>query len=226
LTTSTSRNTILHTERRDVMVVDVKPTRSELIQLKIRIKLSERGHKLLKMKRDGLIIEFFKILNQARNVRTELDAAFLRAEVKINLASAVNGMVAVRSTAFTAKESPEIRLSGKNIMGVVVPKISSTGVKKTLIERGYGIIGTNSYIDETADAYEDLVEKIITAAELETTMKRLLNEIEKTKRRVNALEFKIIPEQIATMKYIRFVLEEMERENTFRLKRVKARMKT
>jgi V/A-type H+/Na+-transporting ATPase subunit D len=208
------------------MVVDVKPTRSELIQLKIRIKLSERGHKLLKMKRDGLIIEFFKILNQARNVRTELDAAFLRAEVKINLASAVNGMVAVRSTAFTAKESPEIRLSGKNIMGVVVPKISSTGVKKTLIERGYGIIGTNSYIDETADAYEDLVEKIITAAELETTMKRLLNEIEKTKRRVNALEFKIIPEQIATMKYIRFVLEEMERENTFRLKRVKARMKT
>jgi V/A-type H+/Na+-transporting ATPase subunit D len=208
------------------MALDVKPTRSELIQLKNRIKLSERGHKLLKMKRDGLILEFFKILNQARNVRTELDAAFLRAEEKINLASAVNGMVVVRSVAFTAKESPEISLSGKNIMGVVVPKISSTGVKKTLLERGYGIIGTNSYIDETADAYEDLVEKIIVAAELETAMKRLLDEIEKTKRRVNALEFKIIPELIAAMKYIRFMLEEMERENTFRLKRVKARMKT
>jgi len=208
------------------MALDVKPTRSELIQLKNRIKLSERGHKLLKMKRDGLILEFFKILNQARNVRTELDAAFLRAEEKINLASAVNGMIVVRSVAFTAKESPEISLSGKNIMGVVVPKISSTGVKKTLLERGYGIIGTNSYIDETADSYEDLVEKIITAAELETTMKRLLDEIEKTKRRVNALEFKIIPELIAAMKYIRFMLEEMERENTFRLKRVKARMKT
>jgi V/A-type H+-transporting ATPase subunit D len=208
------------------MALDVKPTRSELIQLKNRIKLSERGHKLLKMKRDGLILEFFKILNQARNVRTELDAAFLRAEEKINLASAVNGMVVVRSVAFTAKESPEISLSGKNIMGVVVPKISSTGVKKTLLERGYGIIGTNSYIDETADSYEDLVEKIITAAELETAMRRLLDEIEKTKRRVNALEFKIIPELIAAMKYIRFMLEEMERENTFRLKRVKARMKT
>ena len=208
------------------MALDVKPTRSELIQLKKRIQLSERGYKLLKMKRDGLILEFFKILNEARNVRTELDAAFLRAEEKINLASAVNGMVAVRSVAFTAKESPEISLSGKNIMGVVVPKISSTGVKKPLLERGYGIIGTNSYIDETADAYEDLVEKIITAAELETTMKRLLDEIEKTKRRVNALEFKVIPELVAAMKYIRFALEEMERENTFRLKRVKARMKT
>ena len=209
-----------------VMALDVKPTRSELIQLKNRIKLSERGHKLLKMKRDGLILEFFKILNEARNVRTELDAAYERSKEKINLASAVNGVVEVRSTAFTAKESPEISLSGKNIMGVVVPKISSTGVRKQLYERGYGIIGTNSYIDEAADAYEDLVEKIITAAELETTMKRLLDEIEKTKRRVNALEFKVIPELIAAMKFIRFSLEEMERENTFRLKRVKARVKS
>lgn len=209
-----------------VMALDVKPTRSELIQLKNRIKLSERGHKLLKMKRDGLILEFFKILNEARNVRTELDAAYERSREKINLASAVNGVVEVRSTAFTAKESPAISLSGKNIMGVVVPKISSTGVRKPMYERGYGIIGTNSYIDEAADSYEDLVEKIITAAELETTMKRLLDEIEKTKRRVNALEFKVIPELTAAMKFIRFALEEMERENTFRLKRVKARMKT
>jgi len=208
------------------MALDVKPTRSELIQLKNRIKLSERGHKLLKMKRDGLILEFFKILNEARNVRTELDASYERSKEKINLASAVNGIIEVRSTAFTAKESPEISLSGKNIMGVVVPKISSTGVRKPMYERGYGIIGTNSYIDEAADSYEDLVEKIIAAAELETAMKRLLDEIEKTKRRVNALEFKIIPELIAAMKYIRFMLEEMERENTFRLKRVKARMKS
>jgi V/A-type H+-transporting ATPase subunit D len=207
------------------MAQDVKPTRSELIQLKKKIKLSQSGHKLLKMKRDGLILEFFKILKEARNVRTELDSAFSKAVGKINLASAVDGMVTVRSTAFTAKESPEILLSGHNIMGVRVPKISSTAVRKSLTERGYGIIGTDTYIDETADAYEDLVEKIIKAAELETTMKRLLNEIEKTKRRVNALEFKVIPEQIATMKYIRFVLEEMERENTFRLKRIKARMK-
>jgi len=207
------------------MAQDVKPTRSELIELKKKIKLSESGHKLLKMKRDGLILEFFKILNEARNVRTELDAAYLNAAEKINLASAVNGMVAVKSTAFTAKESPEIQLSGHNIMGVVVPQISSTGVRKSLVERGYGIVGTNSYIDESADAYEILVEKIITAAELETTMKRLLDEIEKTKRRVNALEFKVIPDLIATMKYIRFTLEEMEREGTSRLKRVKARMK-
>ena len=206
-----------------MVLQDVKPTRSELIQLKRRIKLSESGHKLLKMKRDGLILEFFKILNEARNVRTELDAAYNTASDKISLACAVNGVVAVKSTAFTTKENPEIELSGHNIMGVFVPKISSTGVRKPLYERGYGIIGTNSYIDETAEAYEDRGEKIITAAELETTMKRLLNEIEKTKRRVNALEFKVIPELIDTMKFIRFALEEVERESTFRLKRVKAK---
>ena len=90
------------------MAQDVKPTRSELIQLKKKIKLSQSGHKLLKMKRDGLILEFFKILKEARNVRTELDVAFSKAVGKINLASAVDGMVTVRSIAFTAKESPEI----------------------------------------------------------------------------------------------------------------------
>jgi V/A-type H+-transporting ATPase subunit D len=208
-----------------MVMQDVKPTRSELIQLKRKIKLSESGHKLLKMKRDGLILEFFKILNEARNVRTELDSAYDKAMGKIDLACAVNGVLTVKSTAFTAKETPEIQLSGHNIMGVVVPKISSTGVRKSLSERGYGIIGTNSYIDESADAYEELVEKIITAAELETTMKRLLDEVEKTKRRVNALEFKVIPELTSTMKFIRSALEEMERENTFRLKRIKARTK-
>lgn len=206
-----------------MVLQDVKPTRSELIILKKRIKLSESGHKLLKMKRDGLILEFFKILNEARNVRTELDEAYKVAVDKINLACAVNGVVAIKSTAFTTKGSPEIELSGHNIMGVFVPKINSTGVRKPLYERGYGIIGTNSYIDETSDAYEDLVEKIITAAELETTMKRLLDEIEKTKRRVNALEFKVIPELVDTMKFIRFTLEEAEREGTFRLKKIKAR---
>jgi V/A-type H+-transporting ATPase subunit D len=91
------------------MAQDVKPTRSELIQLKKKIKLSESGHKLLKMKRDGLIIEFFKILNEARNVRTELDAAYAKSVEKFNLASAVEGMITVRSTAFTAKESRNFR---------------------------------------------------------------------------------------------------------------------
>ncbi|MDK2892709.1 V-type ATP synthase subunit D [Methanohalophilus sp.] len=201
---------------------DVKPTRSELIALKKKIKLSESGHKLLKMKRDGLILEFFDILNQAKDVRNELDAAYANATEKFKFAEAVEGRVTVKSTAFALKNTPEITLRSHNIMGVVVPKIDSSKVHKSLNQRGYGILGTSSYIDEAVESYEILVDKIILAAEIETTMKKLLDDIEKTKRRVNALEFKVIPELSEAMAFISLRLEEMERENTFRLKRIKA----
>ncbi|WP_342305842.1 V-type ATP synthase subunit D [Methanolobus sp. ZRKC5] len=202
-------------------VKDVKPTRSELIEFKRKIKLSQSGHKLLKMKRDGLILEFFEILSKAKDVRTELDAAYEDASRRIGIANAVDGTITVKSTAFALKSKPEIELESRNIMGVVVPKIESSSVRKSINERGYGILGTSSYTDEAADAYENLVEKIILAAEIETTMKKLLDDIEKTKRRVNALEFKVIPEYQEAMGFIRLRLEEMERENTFRLKRIK-----
>jgi len=200
---------------------DVKPTRSELIEIKKKIKLSQSGHKLLKMKRDGLILEFFEILGKAKDVRSELDAAYESASRKIGIANAVDGTISVKSTAFALKTKPEIELESHNIMGVVVPKIESSSVKKNIDERGYGILGTSSYTDEAADAYEHLVEKIILAAEIETTIKKLLDDIEKTKRRVNALEFKVIPELQESMVFIQLRLEEMERENTFRLKRIK-----
>ncbi|WP_129598836.1 V-type ATP synthase subunit D [Methanohalophilus profundi] len=201
---------------------DVKPTRSELIELKKKIKLSQSGHKLLKMKRDGLILEFFEILNKAKGVRNELDDAYDKATEKIGIAEAVEGRMVIKSTALALKDGPEISLESHNIMGVVVPKIEASSVHKPINKRGYGILGTSSYIDETVDSYEILVNKIILAAEIETTMKRLLEDIEKTKRRVNALEFKVIPEMQEAMDFIRFRLDEMERENTFRLKRIKA----
>ena len=203
-------------------VQDVKPTRSELIELKRKIKLSESGHKLLKMKRDGLILEFFEILEKAKTVRSELDAQFAIASQKINIAKAVEGVMTVKSTAFSFKDAPTLEVQSKNVMGVVVPKIESSSVRKHLNDRGYGIIGTSSRIDEAVDSYESLVEKIIEAAEIETTIKKLLNEIEKTKRRVNALEFKVIPELIEARNFIMLRLDEMEREETFRLKRIKA----
>jgi len=203
-------------------VQDVKPTRSELIELKRKIKLSESGHKLLKMKRDGLILEFFEILKKAKTIRSELDEQFIVSQEKINVAKSVEGVVTVKSTAFSFKDTPGLKVESKNVMGVVVPKIESNSIKKNINERGYGIIGTSSRIDEVAEAYENLVDMIIMAAEIETTIKRLLDDIEKTKRRVNALEFKVIPELSEARDFIILRLDEMERENTFRLKRIKA----
>ena len=175
------------------------------------------------MKRDGLILEFFKVLADAKDSRGELMARYRRAVESMALANTVEGAIGVKSAAFSVKEVPNITLSSKNIMGVVVPEIESTKVRKNLTDRGYGVLGTTSIIDETATSFEELVEAIIESAQIETTMKRLLDEIESTKRRVNALEFKVIPELSEARNFIKMRLDEMEREELFRLKKIKAR---
>ena len=106
-------------------------------------------------------------------------------------------------------------------MGVVVLCVSGTNLKSTFAERGVGFSGSSPYIDEASDSFSELIEKMVTAAEMEATLKRLLEEIEATKRRVNALEFKVIPELEEAKVFIQLRLEEMEREETFRLKRFK-----
>jgi V/A-type H+-transporting ATPase subunit D len=202
---------------------DIKPTRSELINLKKKIRLSERGYNILKMKRDGLILEFFKVLEDAKTSRGELQEKYSQATEMIALSNTIEGTIRLKAAAFSVRETPEITLKPKNIMGVVVPEITSTKVRKKLLERGYGLIGTTSVLDETATAYEDLMESIIRSAEIESTMKKLLDEIESTKRRVNALEFKVIPELTEARDFIKMRLDEMEREELFRLKKIKAR---
>ena len=203
------------------MAKDVKPTRKELMHIEDRIDLSERGHGTLEKKRDGLIMEFMDILDRAQDVRGELSEDYEAAQRKINMARAMEGDVAVRGAAAALQEHPEITTESKNIMGVVVPQIESSRVTKTLDQRGYGIMGTSARIDEAAEAYEDLLESIILAAEVETAMKKMLEEIETTKRRVNALEFKLLPDLYENKEYIEQKLEEQEREEIFRMKKIK-----
>ena len=203
-------------------ITDVKPTRSELIATRRRIKLSISGHKLLKMKRDGLIIEFFELLPKVKDMRSQLVELYTVADKKLAVAMVADGKSALRSAANCVRTPPQVELSENNIMGVVVPKIKVSTIQKSVEERGYGLIGTSVRIDESVHAFEKLTEKVLEAAELETTMKKLLDEIESTKRRVNALEFKVIPQLEEVAAYITLRLEELERENVFRLKRIKA----
>jgi V/A-type H+-transporting ATPase subunit D len=205
------------------MAQDIKPTRKNLMQIEDRIELSERGHDTLEQKRDGLIMEFMDILDQAQDVREDLEGDYETAQKKINMARAMEGDIAVRGAAAALEEHPEITVESRNIMGVVVPQIESSKVRKSLDERGYGILGTSARIDEAAEAYEELLESIVLAAEVETAMKKMLTEIETTKRRVNALEFKLLPELYDGKEYIEQKLEEQEREEIFRMKKVKAK---
>lgn len=204
---------------------NVTPTRSELINVKRKIQLSKSGYNLLKKKRDGLMYEIFAILPKVKSLRADLIKRYGAAQDSINLASAVEGAIAVRSVAMTVSQPPTVQLKEHNIMGVRVPKIKSSTVRKPLSERGYGLIGTGPAIDDAVTGYEELVEQVILAAELETAIKRLLDEVEKTKRRVNALEFKVLPELDEIKQFIALRLEEMERESLFTLKRIKAKAK-
>ena len=204
------------------MAQDIKPTRSELLKLKKQIKLAKSGYNLLKKKRDGLILEFFAVLKKAKSLREELANEYKVALEKINIARVLDGDLKVKSIAMAIKDIPDVKLTTKNIMGVKVPKIEASEIKKAFMERGYGVYNSSA-IDEAATAYEKVVEKVILAAEVETSMRKLLNEIEKTKRRVNALEFVLIPRLDKAKSFVQLRLEELERENIFRMKRIKAK---
>jgi V/A-type H+-transporting ATPase subunit D len=203
--------------------LDVKPTRTELLGIKKKIAISENGHDLLKIKMEGLIMSFFKIMDEAKVLRKNLTLMHEEARQNITIASTVEGALAVKTASFALARHPEVSLSSRNIMGVSVPIIQGTAVRRKIEERGYGIIGTSPYISDAARSYEKLLELIIKAAEVETTLKKLLDEIEKTKRRVNALEFRVIPQLKEAERFIELRLEEMERENTFRLKKIKSK---
>ena len=200
---------------------DVTPNRSVLLDLKKRLKMTQSGYKVLKMKRDGLIIEFFEVLEKARKMREGVSSDYDSAMEKITIARVVVGDIAVKSAAYALKADPQVSVGSKSIMGMMVPKVEATRIHTDITEKGYGVISTSAYIEDASMAFEKLLDTIVRAAEVETTMKKLLDEIEKTKRRVNALEFKIIPELNESVRFVRFNLEEMERENTTRLKHLK-----
>ncbi|MBI2572752.1 V-type ATP synthase subunit D [Candidatus Woesearchaeota archaeon] len=205
------------------MALDVKPTRSELLKLKKQIKLAKSGHSLLKKKRDGLILEFFELMKKAKTARSELTAAYVGAEEHMNLARVMHTDFRLSSLAFAVTQQPQVDVETKNIMGVRVPKITGTKISKTLVERNLSMASSTPVIDQAMGSYETVVENVLRVAEVETAIKRLLKEIEKTKRRVNALEFSRIPAMEEVRKFIGLRLEEMDRENVFRLKRIKGK---
>ena len=200
----------------------VRPTRMELMRLKAQIRLAEQGRDLLRQKMDALIQEFFKILNSVSESRDELEQVSQAADLALMIAEAVDDPVTLRSASFASRRSITIDISGKNIMGVPVPVIEKKRVSKTMLERGYGIITTSARIDETAERYKLELDLLIKLAEIETAMRRLGTEIQMNRRRVNALEQILIPELQGQAKYIENAIEEREREDLFRLKKVKS----
>lgn len=199
----------------------VHPTRMELMKKRSQIVLAEQGRDLLKEKMEALIQEFFKIMVNFSESREGLEQLAIEADIALLVAEAVDDPVAVKSASYATKRQIMVDISGKNIMGVPVPVIQKKSVALNVMQRGFGLIGTSSRINEAAEKFEAEMDMIIRLAETETTLRRIGNEIQMNRRRVNALDQIIIPELKEQAKYIRFSIEEREREDLFRLKKVK-----
>jgi len=206
------------------MIEGINPTRMELLKLKDREKLAVKGHSLLKEKRNALIMEFFNILERVKGSREGVEKTLLEAYKDLTAAQIVMGDLAVKKSAMSVKESIEVDIDSRSVMGVVVPLIDSQTTQRSMVERGYGFLDTSVKLDEAAKKFEKSVKLIIELGEIEKTIMLLAGEIESTKRRVNALEHIIIPKLDTTVKYIEMRLEEMERENFVRLKMIKKTM--
>ncbi len=197
--------------------------RSELLKLKAKVKTASKGHGLLKKKRDGLVMDFFKLLENAKDLRSEMTENLKKAQTSLKKTRILSYDLELKLYSKTTKGRNLIDFQSKNIMGLSVPEIKSTFEKRDLIERNRTVYSSFT-LDETIQKYEELVKQIIVVAEIETAMVRLLNEIERTKRRVNGLEFNIIPELKKAESFVKLSLEEQERDNTIRLKKIKAKL--
>jgi V/A-type H+-transporting ATPase subunit D len=199
----------------------VNPTRMELIRKRSQIKLAEQGRDLLREKMDALIQEFFHIMESVSQSRQELEKIADVARHSLTIALAVDDPVTLQSASFATKRGLTLEIRGKNIMGVPVPIIEKKKFVKSIFERGYSIITVSGRIDEVAERYEEQLDHIINLAETETSLKRLGGEIQMTRRRVNALEQILIPDLKHQARYIKNIIEEREREDLYRLKKVK-----
>jgi len=199
----------------------IQPTRSGLLIVRRQLALAKWIHRLLSMKLDGMMLELTKLAEQAALHRRVLEKRYTGAREMAAVATMMEGGTGVLLAALSVETAPTYKAGRKNVFGVHLPDFEPVMIKKTLEQRGYGLLGTSSVIDDAADAYEDLLEAIITSAELEGGVKHLLDEIERTRRRVNALEFKVIPELEEIRRLIEDQRDEMERQEWTRLRRIK-----
>ncbi|KAF0207804.1 MAG: V-type ATP synthase subunit D [Actinomycetota bacterium] len=204
---------------------EVRPTRSELLERKQQITLAEQGMDLLKQKRDALLIEFMSVMDETLRLSSDLQRTTSEAQYSLAIAKSVDGVVSVKSASMATKGEITIDMTGTKIMGVSVPVVTKgESPVRSSFSRGYAITSVSSRIDETADKFERILDVIIEYADIETRLKRLGEEIQKTNRRVNALEQITVPSLREQVAYIRQSLDERAREDLFRLKKVKRKI--
>lgn len=201
--------------------MNVNPTRMELRRLKTRLKTATRGHKLLKDKSDEMIRQFMVYVRENKRLREEIEAELSSALKGFTLARAVSSNAVIEEAVMMPATKAEISLSSDNVMSVEVPSISVVE-HEGLDKYPYSFDTVTSELDASIGTLSTLLVKLVKLAEVEKTCNMLADEIEKNRRRVNALEYVMIPQIEETIKYINMKLDENERASTIRLMKVKS----
>ena len=200
--------------------VTVIPTHMELTRLKKKLKTAQRGHKLLKDKRDELMKRFLETVRDLRKLRKEVEEELMDAHRSFDLAAALMGRAALEQALLLPGQSLELTTETKNIMSVNVPVYHVRMTSDSNIYP-YGFAATSGELDTAVDALGKLLPKLLRLAEAEKSAQLMAEEIEKTRRRVNALEYVVIPQTQGAIRYITMKLDENERSATTRLMKVK-----
>lgn len=195
-----------------------KTTRMELLAIKNRMRLAKRGHDLLREKRDSLIMEFFNTIAEIKDSREKVDNSLIDAFSALTQAKMIMGPARVIEFAYASKFEAELKISTRSMMGVRVPVLS---VEQRSSELPYSLSDSSTKFDVMGEKFKEALKAIVKLAEIESTVKRLALEIERTKRRVSALETVVIPRLDATVRFVKLALEEREREDFVRLKMVR-----
>lgn len=195
-----------------------KTTRMELLALKNRMNLAVRGHDLLREKRDSLIMEFFNTIAEIKEAREKVDISLNEAFSALTQAKMIMGPTRVIEFAYASKFEADLSISTRSMMGVRVPVLS---VEQNSPELPYSLSDSSSKFDVMGEKFKESLKAIVRLAEIESTVKRLALEIERTKRRVSALETVVIPRLDATVRFVKLALEERDREDFVRLKMVR-----
>jgi len=203
----------------------INPTRMELLEIRKKLNLAEKGHKLLEEKRDALVEKFFSIIDKRTEIHKEINIKFKEAFSSLIQSQMILGENKVNENSFLVDEIGEINFENDNIMGVKIPKINLDKINKK-VQPYYSFSDSCSKLDDSQKKFNDIIINLLNLANLEGKIKSLAIEIEKTKRRVNVLENNLIPKLNATKKYIEMQLEEREREDFFRRKRIKSIMES
>ncbi|MGT2743301.1 V-type ATP synthase subunit D [Streptococcus plurextorum] len=200
--------------------LNVKPTRMELSRLKKRLKTSTRGHKLLKDKQDELMRRFIDLIKQNNQLRQSVEERLTKAMQAFVLAKSTLPESFIEESFALPTQAVDLHIEQENIMSVNVPRLHVQLPEKAS-QFQYGFLNSNSDMDSAIATFQTLSQDLLDLTEIEKTCQLLADEIEKTRRRVNALEHLIIPQLQETISYIQMKLEENERSNIIRMMKVK-----